>query len=170
MVGYTQYRPTGHSYEFSIVSPDETFNQKPPFLLRKCAKTYVEFEKLSGGGPPDPRLKGWDGRRGKRPEWDPWASKSGYEPGWIQKQDRVMSERHENNVLTAKYTGCGNLKRVLGYPLQCPRVPGSTDRLPTNPSTMRDKKYGNYGYFITYYFNDRRRPDVCYPYRRQQTV
>jgi hypothetical protein len=55
------------SYEFSIVSYDETLNQKPHLLLRKYAKTHLrqcKISKFSGRGPPDLlyKRKGGEGR------------------------------------------------------------------------------------------------------------
>jgi len=65
---------------FSIVSHDETLNQKPHFLQGKCAKTHPQQCSISiifRGEPPDPRLKG---------EGKSWGSEKigrdrGYEEG-----------------------------------------------------------------------------------------
>ena len=58
----------GQSHEYSIFSRDKTFNQKPYFLLRECAKTHLQqcrISKFSGGEPSDPPLQG-EGRGGER--------------------------------------------------------------------------------------------------------
>jgi len=56
-----------YSHEYSIFSLAKTFNQKPHFLLQKCAKTHLQqcrISKFSGEGPPDPPLQG-EGRGGR---------------------------------------------------------------------------------------------------------
>jgi len=58
----------GQSHAYSIFSRVKTFNQKPYFFLRKCAKTHLQqcrISEFSGGGPPASRKgeeRGGEGR------------------------------------------------------------------------------------------------------------
>jgi len=67
----------GKSHEYSIFSRAKSFNQKPYFLLRKCAKTYLQqcrISKFSGAGLRTSRFKGRGEEEGEiEGEVAPWA-------------------------------------------------------------------------------------------------